>query len=575
MPPDEGAVVDFPRVPSMEARVDFWRHVYGIYSENEIAFHDPSDMRFIYRVVQVPSKETAESSALRRKAINLEQGQTLKALKRLSELESSKQLFHQIKPEQKAAMTQWTQRCIDEPVMCEIYERTKHLAEDGTVLFRDRHIRAQNGLRERFIKGYISSGAYAARIRRILRGAGLPDSIISLAFLESLMQIDAHSWAGAVGIWQFMRYTAGEYMTVSEVIDERRDPILATHAAAQYLIAARNEVGPWPLAITSYNFGRAGVKNMVKAAKSDQLDTLILEHKSKRWGFAAQNYYLTFLAVLDLVQHPHIYFPEVEARVDPWRFDVFRLPLEIRLKRFLEVTALEQSDVSALNLALRPQAFEDDAWLPYGYGIRVPAGSGEGALKKLIDWMTQQKSGEAKSEPKASGEKYKIRRGDTLSGIAHKMKVSLSSLMRINKLNKKSVLRIGKRLKIPQDGQDWSLELSSTEETGPQDYRVSRGDSLLGIAHTFQVPITHLLEANDMSMATRLEIGQVLNIPQRTFGYSLIPSAKDLQIWKPAHTQDGLSIYVSRYEESLQPDTELGFRFSPAEALPLVNWVKP
>lgn len=80
-------------------------------------------------------------------------------------------------------------------------------------------------------------------------------------FIESSFDYSAHSSVGAAGIWQFMPRTARVYkMAVGRYVDERRDPIKATRAAAKYLKTAYDALGSWPLAIVSYNHGVGGVR---------------------------------------------------------------------------------------------------------------------------------------------------------------------------------------------------------------------------------------------------------------------------------------------------------------------------
>jgi len=82
---------------------------------------------------------------------------------------------------------------------------------------------------------------------------------VLLAHVESSFDVTASSKAGAAGMWQFTRATGKKYLTVNRVLDERRDPIRASEAAAKLLKQNYERLRNWPMALTAYNHGVAGV----------------------------------------------------------------------------------------------------------------------------------------------------------------------------------------------------------------------------------------------------------------------------------------------------------------------------
>jgi len=126
------------------------------------------------------------------------------------------------------------------------------------------NIRVQIGQKERFRAGVIQSGAYIKEIKKILLANDLPEDLAYLPHVESSFNIKASSKYGAAGIWQFTRSTGKNYLRIDTIIDERKDPFQSTHAAAAFLKKNYNLLHNWPLAITAYNYGPAGMLRAVK-----------------------------------------------------------------------------------------------------------------------------------------------------------------------------------------------------------------------------------------------------------------------------------------------------------------------
>ena len=142
----------------------------------------------------------------------------------------------------------------------------------------------------------------------------MPGELGRVPFVESSFNYDAYSSVGAAGIWQFMPWsTAKLYMRVGSSIDERRDPIISTRAAAKYLEHAYSVLGAWSLAITSYNHGitRLSLKAS-KTVRTKDVAKIIKEYDGKAWGFASKNFFAEFLAALEVEKNYKRYFPNLE-----------------------------------------------------------------------------------------------------------------------------------------------------------------------------------------------------------------------------------------------------------------------
>jgi len=139
-------------------------------------------------------------------------------------------------------------------------------------------------------------------VQKILGRKGLPSDLAYLPHLESGYNLRAHSRAGARGIWQLMPATARLMgLKVGRYFDERTDALRATHAASELLLDLYSDTGDWPLAITAYNYGQNGMARAIKLHGRDYL-TVRTRHKSPLFGFAARNYYPSFLAVRNVAQ---------------------------------------------------------------------------------------------------------------------------------------------------------------------------------------------------------------------------------------------------------------------------------
>ena len=185
-------------------------------------------------------------------------------------------------------------------------------------------VRSQTGIGEKFRQGIQISGRYLDEMEAIFRQAGLPVGLTRLPLVESTFNINAYSKAGAAGVWQFIRSTGRLFMRVDGLIDERRDPILAARAAAKLLKANYDRLGTWPLAITAYNHGQAGMARAVRKLGTTDIARIIRSYKSRRFGFASRNFYPEFLAALEVEKNATAYFGEIK-RDAPFRYDEIAL----------------------------------------------------------------------------------------------------------------------------------------------------------------------------------------------------------------------------------------------------------
>src|SRR5437667_430375 len=164
----------------------------------------------------------------------------------------------------------------------------------------DKRLHGQRGLRERFAGGIRASRPYFPEMERIFREEDLPVELVRLPLIESCFDLRAYSKAGAAGVWQFMPKTGRLFMRVDNLVDERRDPISSTRAAARFLARVHDMLDTWPLTITAYNHGPDGVARAVSEVGTNDIATIVRDYHGKAFGFASRNFYVEFLAALEV-----------------------------------------------------------------------------------------------------------------------------------------------------------------------------------------------------------------------------------------------------------------------------------
>jgi len=173
------------------------------------------------------------------------------------------------------------------------------------------NIHTQFGIKERFRDGVIRSGRYLDAFQEVFANEGLPADIALLPLVESSFENRALSSAGAAGIWQFTRGTGRLYLKVNRKLDERLDPTKATRAAARLLRDNYEALGSWPLAITAYNHGRGGMLRAQSEVGSSDMGKVIDEYTGPLFGYASMNFYSEFLAAVDVYKNHQQYFGQL------------------------------------------------------------------------------------------------------------------------------------------------------------------------------------------------------------------------------------------------------------------------
>lgn len=474
----------------------------------------------------------------------------------------------------------------------------------------------QGKQRKNFRRWLERSGKYLPFITQELNKAGLPLELAWLSMIESGFNPSAYSRSHASGLWQFIPGTGRNFgLRIDSWADERRDPEKATKAAITYLKALYKRFGDWHLAVAAYNAGEGTIEQGLKRYRANnfwelaQNDYLSLETK---------RYVPQMIAAVLISRNPEQYgFDGIRYR-RPIQHEVVRVPSGTPLKAVAASASVNLSQLRDLNNDLLKDQVPTTA--KGGWLLKVPAGRGALVAANLPN--TLQRSGSAysshkvaknetlsqiskkyqismtdllkvnnlrsaklrigqylrlpstqvsgatatyalvdtkKATPPPATEKYTLRKGETLSHVSEKYDVSVASLMKWNKINRATNVRVGQKLivHLPQtavaqvasitsgavelsaSGKKWkpstttnvavseknssgaTITLSGkgkrkagaavVEDTAVSYYKVRNGDSLWSISKKLQVSTNDIKDWNSLN-GNQLQPGTTLVI---------------------------------------------------------------
>lgn len=358
---------------------------------------------------------------------------------------------------------------------------------------------------ERWLK---RSGRYMELFRGVLQKEGLPQDLVHLVFVESGFNMHAKSYASAVGPWQFMLGTGKMFgLNVNQWVDERRDPEKSTVAAARYLRHLYGIFGDWPLALASYNAGEGTVLRAVKRQGTTNYWELKLPQQT-------EDYVPKFMAALAISRDPVKYgFADVEFD-DPLEFDEVSLKGAVDLRGVAKLADCTVDDLKDLNPAFRANAVRTASGVTT---LRVPQGKGEVISLRL-------RAGQKLPSVDLTVN-HRVKRGETLKGIAAEYSVSPRALAGVNHISRKRPLKRGMLLTVPASMKSPSPEIIDNDDPshstayvptrriglpaqirGNSDNAVSRtvhtvkkGETLSGIAKRYGVQPEQLSAWNKLS----------------------------------------------------------------------------
>lgn len=349
---------EFPVPQNCVQSVSFWIRIFTEVTESEGLLHDRRYPEIIYRKVTI---NNADKKQLR--DLLAEQRQEIRdMLTRLQTL--PREQYNEA-----------------EMRIADLFSR---YGTQDALFDAESNIRFQQGMMERFKRGVERSYRYLDTMKAIFNSFDLPQCLVYLPHIESSFDIEAYSHRGAVGMWQFMRATGKQYLNINNIVDERRDPIRSTYAAAKLLKANYSLLQSWPLAVTAYNHGAYGMKRAVRRTGSDDLGHIIEHYESRSFGFASKNFYSSYIAAALVAQNYRHYYPDISP-VQPFDVHVVKLHQGITPHQVCDVLGITIEQFRTLNPAFAHHFYENNSKIPCDYRINIPKHTDFVTIATIID----------------------------------------------------------------------------------------------------------------------------------------------------------------------------------------------
>ena len=362
----------------------------------------------------------------------------------------------------------------------------------------------QTSGRQSFSRWLSRSSRYIPMMKEILKREGMPEDLVYVAMIESGFQLHARSWANAVGPWQFVSDTGRRYaLRIDQWIDERKDPVKATTAAALYLKELYGMFkGDWYLAAAGYNAGENKILRAITMYNTSDFWEISRGSYLKR---ETKEYVPKLLAAAIIAKDPARYGFSDIAYLPAIEFETVKIPSRTDLELVAKLSGTTYETIRELNPDLRhwctPPNYPD-------YNLKLPKGT-----KQLFELEYAKVPEEKRFTEKVLYTRYQARKKDSLKSIAQRFGTSPEALSELNGLSKKSRIT-GKSLVVPvrqtvDFGHEGRASHASTKKGNySKYYTVKKGDTLDVLAKRFNVSTKLLSAWNNLKIRVALKPGR-------------------------------------------------------------------
>jgi membrane-bound lytic murein transglycosylase D len=409
----------FAQPPELEADVRFWIRVYTEVTTDQGLIHDDWNLKLVYEVLRF---DPASSPAQRERRVAEAKTRYAVLLRRFAAGDST-----DLTPHERRILHAFGEKATPRDYLDAI----------------DR-IRFQLGQADRFHEGLIRAAAWETNIARVLKEHGVPEEIAALPHVESSFNPFAYSKVGAAGLWQFMPSTAKRFMRVDGIVDERLDPYTATEAAANLMLYNYRLLGTWPLTVTAYNHGPGGLRTAQDQLGTSDIAVIVKRYQGATFGFASRNFYVAFLAALEVDRNAEKYFGPI-TRLPVTDNTPVKLPDYIAVSALAKAFKVDMGALKVLNPALRPPIWSGSRLVPRGYALRLPGAQSEEEITAAWARVLPSQRYLAQRNDGA----HRVRRGETLAGVAAASGMSLPHLVAANGWNTGHTIARGDIVRIP------------------------------------------------------------------------------------------------------------------------------
>ena len=315
----------------------------------------------------------------------------------------------------------------------------------------------------------------------ILKEEGVPPELFYIAMIESGLRPNAKSFASAVGPWQFIASTGKAYgLKKTFYIDERKDFIKSTRAAAKYLKYLYNEFGDWYLAFAAYNGGETRLHRHLNCKKCGYPEGKLTFWDLNRLPKETQNYIPSLMAIIFISKNPGKYGFQVSplASLD---WEIKRINKSVKVDDISKCAKIDKKILLEYNPEILREYILVDKGSAYDFRMPINYNSNFDSLFALI---------EETSSEQVVFKKHKIKRGESLWSIAIKYGSTITAICEVNKLNRNKPIRMGKVITVP----------IGSYKSPPKKiyYTVKRGDTLSEIAVKYRTSVSKIKRWNGL-----------------------------------------------------------------------------